>query len=149
EAAKTKDDPINLIRPRLNANLRDFKFKTAIALINGPDGEKISAEDKQKLLQDVEEKCREYLDGKISNFRSNLAVPLSNITGMKDREFNSAFSMPAPDEITVKDPIFDWARKHNKTLKSIQLKENKPDDVLAAALEALQLDASGDASGEN
>jgi len=147
EAAKTKDDPITLIRPKLNNNLRDFKFKTAVALINGPDGEKVGAEDKAKLLQEVEDRCRDYLDGKISNFRSNLAVPLSNVTGMKDREFTSAFSMPAPDEITIKDPVFDWARKHYKTLKS--LKEGRPEEPLAAAQEALQLDAVGDPTAEN
>jgi hypothetical protein len=68
---------------------------------------------------------------------------------MKEREFTSAFSMPAPDEITVKDPVFDWARKHYNTLKSIQLGKAKPEEILAAAQEALGLDASGDASGEN
>ncbi|HTF56612.1 MAG TPA: hypothetical protein VK661_05190 [Planctomycetota bacterium] len=142
-------DPVTEIRPRFSPLVSTYKFRSAVNLVNGPDGQKLSAEDKKTLLQEVEDACRAYLDGKISNFRSNLAVSLSNIAGMKEGEFRSAFSMPAPDEITIKEPAFDWCRKHYNTLKTLQLGKAKPEEILAAAQEALALDASGDASAEN
>jgi len=75
-------------------------------------------------------------------FRRNLAqVPtLSDLRAMTKSEFEITFSLPAPQEIVVDYPPYDWARTHLPTLQEAWANKGPVPKLQAMAAAAAELD---------
>ncbi len=147
KARSASEDPLKEFKKKFSGYLSDGKFKSAANLAqSGPDSQKMTEEQRQSYLADADEKCRDFCVERISKFRQALAdTSVRTLRGLTESEFRSFTSAIPPEaEITDKsgqDPTLQWIRKHVKTLRSIQAKQAKVDEILAAAAEALKLDA--------
>ena len=155
EAARRPDDPIEEFRPKFRKLIEESKFRSAVTLVKGAEGQKLSEEQRTGLLAEAEDECRGFLDGRLKKIRDNLGDPsLSSLRSYNDSQFRRAYvdPVPAENELTeslAKEPTLAWTRRHIvKTLKSIHAKEAKPEDVFAAATEALAIDPPN-AEGDN
>ena len=154
EAAKEKDDPLSLFKPKFNDHLNYDRYRSALSYLKGAEGAKLTDEQRTELVTEVEDKCRDFRDTRINRFRTALSeTSMRALQDLSDAAFNRTFSstIPADSEMTEKatqDPTLVWIRRHMKTLKAVQAGQGKVEELLGAAGEALKLDAP-EAEGDN
>ncbi len=139
----TPENPLVKLRPRWSQLVGQKKFKSARALV---DGGGLAEGDRASLIADTEQACRDYLTEQMRQFRKNwLSVSgLTDFQALTRDEFNLSFALPAPDEIVVAHPSYDWARAHESTLRALWSGTPSVAPMLAMAGDALRLE-----EGEN
>ena len=142
ELEKGKDDPFILLNNKVEKLLPDRRFKSAAAVVKGEDGKTVPEDQRQKLIEKIDEECRTYIGRQMADFRNSLEKGLGSIRTMSREEFSRDFAnvLPREAEMTLSTPPLDWARKHLPAFKAIKDKEAKIADVLNAALESGPLD---------
>jgi hypothetical protein len=151
---REKDNPFTKFKPKYDEFINSDRYKSALAYVTGsPEGQKLTEEERKTLADDVERMCADFRDTKLAKFRNALidATASSLVQGGESGFRNFSQNVPPDTELTEKaaqNPVLLWARKHLKTLKSIQANQAKVDEVLASASEALTLDPP-DFEGEN
>jgi hypothetical protein len=84
------------------------------------------------------------LNARLVEFRRTLAGlrTEADLTGLTGAEFDDAFALPAPAELSATVPAYDWAVQQKALLKRVQSKQAPASALLEAALAAAPLETA-------
>lgn len=136
-----KADPAAVLRASLAPLLASSRFKSARALID-KDGKDVPEAERVRLAEEVDRRCRGLLNEELFNFRRRFArlETLAELTEISDGAFDTLFALPAPDEISVAEPAYEWARKARAAFKEVHDGKAGGESLLATAAAAAGLD---------
>lgn len=136
-----KEDPALKLRQSLAPLLGSNRFKSARATID-KDGKEVPEAERKAMAEDVDRRCRTWLSEELFNFRRRFVriEDLSEISQISDGAFEALFTLPPGEELSVVDPVLDWARASRPAFKEVQSGKAGSEALLAAAAAAAKLD---------
>jgi hypothetical protein len=136
-----REDPLVKLRAAVAPHLAANRFKTARAVLE-KEGKDVPAADKARLAEDVDRRCRTLLTEELFSLRRRFTRldSITEIVEISNGAFDSLFSLPAPDELSVSDPTYQWAVSARGAFKAMQERKARGDALLPAALAAAKLD---------
>jgi hypothetical protein len=140
-----KEDPALKVRPAWQRLVDEKKFKSARATLE-TEGKALPEADRKALAEDTDRQCRAMLNARLVEFRRTLAGlrTEADLTGLTGAEFDDAFALPAPAELSATVPAYDWAVQQKALLKRVQSKQAPASALLEAALAAAPLETAAE-----
>jgi hypothetical protein len=134
------EDPAAKLRASLLPLLSANKFKSARAVVD--KDKDVPAPERARIAEEVDRRCRTLLNEELFNFRRRFArlETLEEITEISDGAFDTLFSLPAPDEISVAEATYDWARGARAAFKEVHARKAGGESLLPVAAAAAGLD---------
>ncbi|HEX7901268.1 MAG TPA: hypothetical protein VF950_26150 [Planctomycetota bacterium] len=138
-----KEDPAALLRASIAPLLASNRFKTARAAAE-KDGKDVPDAERKRIAEEVDRRCKTLLNEEMFNFRRRFGrlESLSELTEISDGAFETLFSLPAPEEISVADAAYDWARSARTAFKEVHARKAGGETLLATAAAAAALEDS-------
>jgi hypothetical protein len=135
-----KEDPAVKLRASLAPHLAVNRFKSARAAID--KDKDVPAAEKTRIAEDVDRRCRTLLTEELFNLRRRFTrvESVAEIVEISNGAFDALFSLPAPDELSVSDPAYEWAQGARAAFKAMHEKKARGESLLPAALAAAKLD---------
>jgi hypothetical protein len=138
-----KEDPAALLRASIAPLLASNRFKSARAAAE-KDGKDVPDAERKRIAEEVDRRCKTLINEEMFNFRRRFGrlESLSELTEISEGAFDTLFSLPAPEEICVAEPAYDWARSARAAFKDVHARKAGGESLLATAAAAAALDDS-------
>jgi len=125
--------------------LGENRFKSARTLID-QEGKGLSAQDRADLVAQADRACRNFLTEELRQFRARLlrVSSVADLRTMTKDEFDVTFDLPAPAEIVVAHPAYDWARREIELYRDVWSGRKPGSALLTAAEDAARVEEGGE-----
>lgn len=145
QIARTPQDTAPALRARHAQLLTERRFQSARALLDR-DGGGLPEKERTDLAARGELACRTFVADELRRFRGRLQAiaSIGDLRAMTKDEFELCFELPAPAEIAVVHPAFEWARQSTGVFREVWAGTKPGSALLAAAEGAAGLDENGE-----
>jgi len=132
-------------RPGWKNLIDDHKYKAALDYIAAHKDE-IGEVNVKTFTEDTHRECKGYVANQLSRLRRSIQDVKSqkDVAAMKSDEFQSAFAVPPPDELTITSPAYEWARIHAPAFEDFRARKPSGEGLLKATAESAALPADDD-----
>src|SRR5688572_1285203 len=100
-----ENNPLTKFKGKYDDHLNDDKYRSALNyVLNSPEGQALTDEQRETHRAEVEEKCASFRDSKVGKFRSKLNdTTVASLMGLDDREFNRDLASLIPSDAELTD----------------------------------------------
>jgi hypothetical protein len=132
-------------RPGWKNLIDDHKYKAALAYIDAHKKE-IGETNEKTFIDDTNRECKSYVTNVLARLRRSIQEAKSQreIAAMKSDEFQSAFSVPPPDELIYSTPAYEWARTYAVAFEDFRSRKPTGAGLLKATAESAKIPADED-----
>jgi len=132
-------------RPGWKTLIDDHKYKAALEYI-AAHKEEIGEANEKTFTDDTNRECKSYVTNQLSRLRRSIQEARSqkDVAAMKSDEFQSAFAVPPPDELTYTSPAYDWARTYAASFEDFRSRKPSGEGLLKPTAESAKLPADDD-----
>lgn len=132
-------------RPGWKSLIDEHKYKAALDYI-AAHKEEIGETNEKTFTEDTNRECKTYVTNQLSRLRRSIQDVKSqkDVAAMKSDEFQSAFAVPPPDELTYTSPAYDWARIHAAAFEDFRSRKPSGEGLLKATAESASIPSDDD-----
>jgi hypothetical protein len=132
-------------RPGWKNLIDGHKYKAALDYIQAHKSE-IGEANEKTYTEDTNRECKSYVTTQLSRLRRSIqeAKSQKDVAAMKSDEFESAFSVPPPDELIYTTPAYDWARTYAVAFEDFRSRKPSGEGLLKATAESAKIPADDD-----
>jgi hypothetical protein len=132
-------------RPGWKNLIDEHKYKAALDYIQAHKSE-IGEANEKTFTDDTHRECKSYLANVMARLRRSIqeAKSQKDVAAMKPDEFQSAFSVPPPDELISMTPAYEWARTYAVAFEDFRSRKPSGEGLLKATAESAKFPADDD-----